>query len=100
MNTFWTSKSSTPFSTKEQRRSLSNFYKEPKPIAIKSAKEFMNFKSTIPQSIVSPKKALKEKILLKEKLLWSQPKEFTLKKVKSEPTISKVPFLNQYAIKK
>lgn len=60
----------------------------------------MNYKSTIPHSIVSPKKALKEKILLKEKLLWNQPKEFTLKKVKSEPVISKVPFLNQYGLKK
>jgi len=49
---------------------------------------------------VSPKKSLKEKILLKEKLLWSQPKEYNLKKVKSEPTISKIPFLNPHSIRK
>lgn len=53
-----------------------DFYKESKaPKSIKSARDFMNFKSTIPNSIVSPKKSLKEKIQLKEKLLWSQPKE-------------------------
>lgn len=32
---------------------------------------------------------------MKEKLLWSQPKEFNIKKIKSEPTLSKVPFLNE-----
>lgn len=94
MNTFYTSKSSTPFTSKEERMTFRNFYKEPKPMTVKSAKDFMNFKSTLPKSIVSPKKSLKEKILLKENLLWSQPKEYTLKKIKSEPTLSKVPFKN------
>jgi len=67
---------------------------------VKSAKDFMMFKPTESVSLVSPKKSLKEKILLKEKLLWSQPKDFNLKKVKSEPTISKIPFLSQHSIRK
>lgn len=69
-------------------------------MTVKSAKDFMKYLPTEPKSLVSPKKSLREKIELKEKLLWTQPREFSIKKVKSEPTLSKVPFINTYSLNK